>query len=273
MKMSALPQRAIFEAGIWDSISDREVKRASSGYYRANFAMFQALAQEIEAALHTGISFDPTQLRVVYSLARSMAFDSQALLRTAAKYKFGISGFSVQSSEAINPVDLVIWAGNCARGNATGDAHCGIPLFRCALEMRIRRALGVIGRFRKTDDALIPLNLSELLDAIEHDESTFHMAIPLANIRRANSWANIYIHMATRTYAWQPIFITRYFAEFLTGSNTPLIKKAGQVFSIHSGIVTPTKTLNRIRKRLEKKCGQNEGLALNPSRYCDVLQT
>jgi hypothetical protein len=103
-----------------------------------------------------------------------------------------------------------------------------IASIRQALEIRLRRGFGLVGKVSMRDGSLHPVALSELLEAIDAVREEILLPISFPNLTRIYSWANFIIHSGMRDYAWAAPRVLSYLREFFVGVDG--------THSIYSGI-------------------------------------
>ena len=120
-----------------------------------------------------------------------------------------------------------------------------IALIRQIIELRIRKAFGILGVYDKVKDSFEPLPLGQIFDEIKKYQSEIDFAIPLENIIRLNGWANIFVHSGRKDYTWTLILVYRYLHEFIKG------RASNNGSNTASGIKIRQSTLDNIRNGLE----------------------
>jgi len=125
------------------------------------------------------------------------------------------------------------------------EPFVSIALIRQIIELRIRRAFGIMGVYDKAKDSFEPMPLGQIFDEIKKHQSEIDFAIPLSNVIRLNGWSNIYMHSGMKDYTWTIIFVYRYLHEFIKGRTN------GNSWSANSGIRLKQETLDNIAKGLE----------------------
>ena len=124
------------------------------------------------------------------------------------------------------------------------DNHADLATatIRQAIEIRLRRAFGIMGKVRKSDDSFHPINLSEVLDAIDAHKSGVNFPVRFENIKRINGLANLYLHGGLKLYAWCPPRVLQFLRVFLIGGPAP-----GWTQHSHAGVECDPTTFNAIR--------------------------
>lgn len=141
------------------------------------------------------------------------------------------------------------------------EPFVSIAIIRQIVELRTRKAFGIMGVYDKDKDSFEPLPLSLIFDEIKKYQSEIDFAVPLENIIRINGWSNIYLHSGMKDYTWTIIFVYRYLHELIKG------RKDGGSWSANSGIRLTEETLEKVSKGLEKMLqDKNPNLILHKSK-------
>ena len=131
-------------------------------------------------------------------------------------------------------------------GLSFNDNHSdtSIATIRQLVEIRVRRATGVMWKTAVVDNAVHPIALSDIFDAIDANRQGTHFPLHFDNLRRINSWANIYLHSGMRiaSYTWSPPRILNYLRPFALGEVQP-----GAGHRMHSGVRMTREAFGSIR--------------------------
>lgn len=125
------------------------------------------------------------------------------------------------------------------------EPFVSIAIIRQIIELRIRKAFGIMGVYDKVKDSFEPFGLGQIFDEIKKHQSEIDFAIPLSNIIRINGWSNIFMHSGMKDYTWTPIFVYRYLHELIKG------RTDGKSWSSTSGIKLKQETLDKIIEGIE----------------------
>ena len=125
------------------------------------------------------------------------------------------------------------------------EPFASIVIIRQVLEIRIRRAFGILGIYDKTKESFEPFGLGQILDILKKYQNNIDFAVPLANIVRINGWANIFVHSGMKDYIWTVMYVYRYLHPLIKG------RKDGKSWSSNSGIKLKQQTLNEIINEIE----------------------
>lgn len=128
------------------------------------------------------------------------------------------------------------------------EADLSISIIRQLLEIRVRRAFGVLGFYDPLKNSVDPLSMSKIFDVLKKYESKIDFSMPFDCLVRIYGWSNIFLHTGLKEYSWKHIFVTNYLKEFALGK--PPSKKGG---SVDSGITIDSESiLTEIHKELEQ---------------------
>lgn len=74
------------------------------------------------------------------------------------------------------------------------EISASIAIIRQLVELRIRRAFGVLSYVDESNGNLRPLDLSIVFECIKKYEKNIEFPLKLENIERIYKWANMYVH-------------------------------------------------------------------------------
>jgi hypothetical protein len=183
---------------------------------------------------------------------------------------FGISKNRFESVMALYQAAWQIIYGGRAPF-AFADNHCdtAINQLRMAIEIRLRRGFGILAKTNKRGE-IVPLALSNLIEAIVRYKSSITFAVPFEHISRLYGWANVYSHGALKQYAWSPIFALQYLRPFLIGGIYN--DGVGTGASVDAGIMTDCETVQRVQNDVKEMLGSADFnlVTLDPEQ-CDLV--
>jgi hypothetical protein len=95
--------------------------------------------------------------------------------------------------------------------------------------------------------AVHSISLGGILDVIDAHREDVRFAVRLENIKRINSWANIYMHSGIRaaSYSWCPPRVLSYLRGFILGQLTP-----SWGHNINAGVRLPRDVFDDIRSQI-----------------------
>lgn len=267
---------ALVAAGIPKSYRDFERKLAGKAFYRANAAWFLEEMDTVVGAVPRNAS-SPVEARHLADVGRfvhKVLLDSIVLFDDWGTYFSGVPGtYGIGKNTAEHIMDFYQGArqtiyGHGSWGLSFVDNHSDLSAatIRQAIEIRLRRAFGVMGKFRKSDGSVHPIHLSDLLDAIDAHKDNVRLPVRLENIARINGWTNMYLHTGLKLYAWCPPRILAFLREFLLGGKGP-----GYTHHSSAGITVDRPTFDGIREILRQRHEDSDfELSLPDASQCAV---
>jgi len=245
----SLPDDKLIEQAYPKGLNELDKKAQQQAFYSANARIF---VTECESVAKTICQVDANSVSDYFSshhfaLLRNLALDAQVLLADWAKTlmdvpgMYGIGKTRLHSAFQIShAADQLVYGGSPYFSFSDNATDAGIALLRVCIETRLRFGFGVLGVLDKNTQAISPLNLSLLLEAIEAHEASMTLAVPLQHIQRLYGWSNIYVHVGLKHYFWSPIFALRYLNRLLRGGRYP----GGS--GVDAGIMIDQKTLQGV---------------------------
>ena len=244
-------------AAIPKSRSDYCKKVKNEAYYRALAEMFiiemdyitSQVPRECEDPL-AGFAYGN-----VWRFVKHVLLDSLALFEHWGTRSAGVPGaFGFWKNEFTHPVNFYHGAhqmiyGHGSFGLSHSDNHTDLAVatIRQALEIRLRRAFGLIGK-EDSNGTLRPVPISELLDVLKDYKGEVQIPVPLHNLRRINDWANLILHSGMRPYTWTPPRVLDYLRPFLVGGGNVDGRR-----TVNSGIRLTRSSFEAIREALKQK--------------------
>lgn len=238
------------------SPNDENRKKQSSDYYISNAIVFLKVMRRI---LHTDFlrNFEKSGQDdlIVYNyhrLFRHLLFDSLVLLNEfAGTIKRIDPVYGCGKSPIQHTMTLYHSLGQSLYGQASfhsrieTEPDLSTSIIRQLIELRIRRAFGVIAWYDPNTDSVEPLPVSRIFDILKQFSRDIKFSIPLENISRIYGWSNIFLHVGIKDYLWKHIFVTDYLKTFALG-------KRGS-WNTYSAISVSRSVLDHIAKELESK--------------------
>ncbi|GAM97372.1 hypothetical protein U91I_00998 [alpha proteobacterium U9-1i] len=267
---------ALVAAAIPKSYRDLEAKEQGDGYYRAHAQWFteqmDLIAAQVQAVRHR------RRDRIVFGNVRRFAvqllWDSVWLFETWGAQRLktpGVYGIGKNHEQHLvgffHGARQVIY-GHGAWGLSFADNHCDIStsIIRQAIELRVRRALGVTMKIRRSDGGLYPIALSTLLDTLDTHKASITLPISFEHIVRIKHWADMYLHAGVKHFAWAAPRVLVFLAPFLAGGKAP------GVLSVNAGFQLTRTAFEDIRNQLKADIEDAEfELPLWPVDQCDVI--
>lgn len=217
----------LLDAAIPRSPGDLQRKEADDAYYTAHAALFLLEMDGIVSRVPRDCP-DPEAAFAFGNVLRfvdHVLFDSVVLLEHwAARSRqvpdvFGVGKNEVEHMHAFFFGAQQTIYGHGSFGLSFIENHSDIVIgtIRQALEIRLRRAFGIAGRFSDVTNTFEPVPLSALFEAIRPFENQIKSDAPFSTLRRVNGWANMYMHGAIKLPAWTPSRVLTRLKPFLLG--------------------------------------------------------
>ena len=124
------------------------------------------------------------------------------------------------------------------------EISASIAVIRQLVELRMRRAFGVISYIEKDSGRLIPLDLSRVFDCLKKHQNDIDFPLKIENIERIYKWANMYIHSGKCELSWIPYYIETILRKFSFGEITEM------GWDVKNAISTSDAVLQRIYEEL-----------------------
>ncbi len=251
--------------------TEKEYKKiiAEHDYYRANAFWF---LEEVDCIVETTPVGDGySKLAIVYGqtlhFVESLIRDSLVLLRECASLLSGLDESGVHKNPVTQLSEFYVTARYLIYDAVAVGHHSdvSISVIRQALEIRVRRAFGIIAKADPSGTEH-PVSLSEIIAVLKGKK--IDMAVPLSSLKRINGWANMYLHSGIKEYSWVAPRILEYLATFLLGRPAP-----GYLATSNGGVITDEETFREIREQLEQRCRPDYELLSYPRQYCAIVIT
>jgi hypothetical protein len=260
--------KALIEHGYPKNINEYQDKTARDQYYIANALI---ALRALDRLLNPCYPNDQPDIfyQNILGLVHKLLLDTLVLLEDWATYKMrvpGIVGIGKNRFEhglGIYHAALQVIYGNCSPFSFPDNhSDTSINQLRMAIEMRLRRGFGIVAKLNR-DDEIVPLALSELIDAIKDYKGDIEFAVPFEHIERLYGWANIYMHSGLKQYTWSPIFALEYLKPFL-------LKPKGSA-NFHAGIIAARNAIRQVQSGVENRIDKTQyKLILEEPSHCDV---
>lgn len=269
----------IVEAAIPKSYRDAEKKFAGDAFYRAHATWFvKEMDRIIDAvpreACHPSME---SAYGDVMAFARKVVIDSVVLFEHWGHFRMGVPGvYGIHK----NPFEhimafyqgskqIIYGPGSWKLSYSDNHSDLAIATIRQAVELRLRRGFGIMGKMRTVDDTIHPIPLSEILDAVDSQKNNITFPVKFDNISRINGWCNMYMHTGIKPYTWCPPRILKFLENFLLGGTAP-----GYYHTDKAGIVVSRQAFDAVRDLIRQKHEENGfTLPLMASHDCLVVIT
>ena len=271
-------------AALPKSLRDYDRKLKDRAYYRALAELF---IEEMDSMVGR-VPRESESPATVFAYANLVRFikhiflDSRYLFQEWGTYiaeppiSFGIGKNLLTHSVGFYHGALQIIYGHGTFGLSFADNHSELAMatIRQAVEIRLRRAFGVVGRESVNDGTIHPVALSIVIEVMGEHADAVDLAVPIEHVRRVNHWANLHMHSGMRHYSWVPPRVLSYLRPLLVGTS-----ESGSGWSVNSGIRMSRETFESIRETLRTKMEASESedgnasfrAALWEEQYCTVI--
>ncbi|KPI48378.1 hypothetical protein ACWTV9_10310 [Clostridioides difficile] len=126
------------------------------------------------------------------------------------------------------------------------EISSSIAVIRQLIELRIRRAFGVISYIEKDSGKLLPLELSLIFERVKIYKDKITLPISIENIERIYRWSNMYVHSGKCELSWIPYYLENILRSLSFGEKT----QTG--WDVKNSIVVPENIICKIHKDLLK---------------------
>ena len=271
-------------AAIPKSLADYWAKGGDDAFYRAHSEWFiEEMDRIISAVPRESTQADATfAYGNILRYVRNVLLDSLMLFADWGEFRAGVPGvYGIGKSEMAHLMTFYQSArqtiyGHGSFGLSFVDNHADVAIstIRQAIELRLRRAFGLIGKVSRRDQSFHPVSLSDLIEAIDAVSEGVHLPIQFANVKRINSWANLFMHYGIKFYAWAPPRVLEYVRPFLVGGAA-----VHGTRTVNSGVMVTQSAFERVRAVIKAQVEAvplngseaNFDILLSPPAECDVV--
>lgn len=256
--LSKLPKRQsdqLIQQMIGKSPDDDLKKKSNKLYYISNVIAYLHVTRNMLTAdfidkFDIKNKLDDVKIYNYYHLFQALIFDSLVLLneycvnikKTEAEY--GVGKPIVQHTLPLyQSLRQFIYGQSSFHSFIDMEPDVSIVIIRQLIELKIRRAFGVLGWYNIDSESMTPMPLTHIFDTIKTHQKEIDFSIPLDCLIRIYGWANIFLHIGIKDYVWKHIFVANYIKEFAIGKNDKI--------NVSDGIVIPKQVLDEIHNTLE----------------------
>ncbi len=258
------------------SLTDYQNKVESDSYYKAMAELF-ILEMDRIVSISRNVGYgtvDNSDFSQAQRFVKTLLLDSLCLFSDwgqnipAEPVNFGVVRNWAISELAFYHGALQNIYGHRTPSLSFTDNHAELTgaIIRQGLEIRLRRAFGIVGKISNNDYSLYPIALSKLIETLKNNRSDFHMAVPIENVNRIYRWANLVVHRGMRDYGWTHPRVLCYLKPLLVGDKNerghPLIR---------NGIRINSSSLEKIQNELNNEIGSNFEAVFLPPERCTVI--
>jgi hypothetical protein len=256
--LNKLPSRnpdQLIQQILGKSPNDQQKKMEGKEYYIGNAITFLKVIREILTENFVN-NFGPERTvddLTIYNYHRvfqNLLFDSLVLLNEycvnvkKSKPEYGCGkGYSQHTLTLYQSLRQSIFGQSSYHSFIEVEPDLSISIIRQLIELRVRRAFGVLGWYLPGTQSMEPLALTKLFDVLKPYTKEIDFSMPLDCLIRIYGWSNIFLHIGIKEDSWKHIFVKNYLKKFALGKNPSM--------SVNSGIVIPQPILDKIVNDLE----------------------
>lgn len=263
------PQDAIRQ-GLQTTFADRNMMPLKSSFYVAQLTMMDSELRRYCAAVGRFVA-DPqpyapnATIYALHSAVKTCLDHGLILLEQAGHlllnlpYAYGAWARRIEDSfEVFKGAEQIVYGRFSYLTHADPAPFTPIAVLRTAIEIRIRSAFGIQGYVDPSNENLVPIDLSSLLDEIRPHLPSIEFAVYFHDIVKVYKWSNFYLHSGWRDFVWVPGYALQ-FLRPLFGNSKPT---PGGGMSLDGGIRMPRAVWQAVRKSFDGSGGRSENLIL-----------
>lgn len=236
------------------SPSDEEKKRTEKTYYVANTVAYLKVVKGLltDEFIQRFDASKPLDDLVIYNYHRvfqNLLFDSLVLLNEYSAIKKQPPRYACGKNPWQHSLTLYQSLRQAIFGQVSFhsfievEPDLSISLIRQIVELRVRRAFGILGWYDPAKDRFEPFPMGRFFDAIAKYRSDIDFSVPLDCLVRIYGWSNIFLHTGIKDCSWKHILVKDYLKEFSIG------KYDGH--DVNDGISMPKQVLDSVIAELE----------------------
>ena len=267
-RIPSINNNDIVDGVIFKSMSDKENKKSDKNYYKCNaVCMLNELKSIFSEETIKELKCDKSGFYIgnYTSTLRDILFDYidlselyNEVFNTGIQRKY--LGNREQHTMTMHQVLRQQIYGQVSLHAFMDKEICmAVAVIRQLIEVRIRRAFGVLGTLNN-NGGIEPINMSSIFEVLKSYINDIKFCIPLDKIIRIYSWANIYIHSGIKTYSWISIMLEKYLTPLSFGEK---MKDGSR--DINNGIVLKKEILDNLQKDIyDKYCNGKNLMTCKP---------
>lgn len=266
--------------GLATTANEQGTLSASARFYEAQTAMFAAEATRYantvaRADFGAMVRFADAAVHELCEGLRDLLLDAVVLLEQAGHALLDCPGaYGAWRNRFDLPFEIYKAAEQVTYGKYSLLTHIdrapfvGIALLRVAIETRLRTAFCVYAYEQAANRSVQPINVSELLEAIELHCPTAVFAVERHDVARIYRWTNFYLHAGRRDFSWTPGCAVQYLRPFISGQPQP---NGG--WSLNNGVMVPRSEWEAVQQHFAGRArpGQTFPVAPAEAAACTIL--
>lgn len=130
-----------------------------------------------------------------------------------------------------------------------------LSMLREMIELRIRWAFDIFGKRNSVTAAVEPIAMNMILlvlKQVSKERTDLEFSVPLVDIERIYSWANLHVHTGLNDYVWKNLLILKYVHPLMCGA------KDGDLWDVDLGISAAQQTFDHIREVVTKTINETK---------------
>lgn len=266
--------------GLATTAHEQDTLLASARFYEAQAAMFAAEASRYASVVARADfaameRFADASVHELSEGVRDLLLDALVLLEQAGHVMLDCPGaYGAWGRRFEMPFEIYKAAEQVTYGKYSLLTHIdrapfvGIALLRVAIETRLRTAFCVYAYEQAANRSVQPINVSELLEAIELHCPTAVFAVDRHDVARIYRWTNFYLHAGRRDFSWTPGCAVQYLRPFISGQPQP---NGG--WSLNNGVMVPCSEWEAVQQHFAGRArpGQTFPVAPAEAAACTIL--
>lgn len=272
LELKSLPNRSadeILEGILACSPKELDKKRKGTNYYACNaLCLLEVVKKIFDRDLYRVLSspnIPSIMLHNYCHILKWVLMDSEELCNQYANFVLRNTQYvSNIDSRYIHylPVHQVLrqalYGQVSCNSFADMEISASIAVIRQLVELRIRRAFGVLSYIDRENGSLIPLDLSRLFECVKKHKDQISFPLKLENIERIYKWSNMYVHSGKCELSWIPYYVETILKELSFGQMT----ESG--WDAKNGISTTIEVIQQIHNELLEDHPKCEIFACRP---------
>lgn len=269
-RLNAIKADQIIQQILPKSPNDLSKKQTDIAYYNANVVAYikvckELLSQEFIKNFDSKSQLDNLVIYNYHSLFQGLLLDSLVLLN---EYSVKVKGELEIYGCGKNPLQHHMTLYQSLKQSIFGQSSfhsfieiepdLAISIIRQIVELRTRRAFGVLAWYHPASQSIEPLPMSTLFKEIAKHKDHIDLSMPLECLERIYGWSSIFLHAGIKDYSWKPLFVKEYIKEFCLGKNKP--------YNLNGGVVVKKAVLSKIITSLNES-GLREVISCIPESF------
>jgi hypothetical protein len=253
-----LPSRSddeLIQQVLGKSPNDGKKKKKSKAYYIGNLVAFSKIARNLLAGLIVKFgsisAIDDLFIYNYHSVFENLLYDSLVLLNEysvkvlAQPEIYPIVKNEQHTATIYQSLRQSIFGQASFHSFKEIEQDLSITIIRQLVELKVRRAFGILASYKPDTDSTEPLPMSAIFKVINQYEDEIDFSLPLACLERIYGWSNIFLHSGYKDYSWNHILVKDYLKEFALGKPSR--------HDLNSGICVSQTALTEIVAAIESK--------------------